>query len=325
VDGQRASRANLTADAITAAATSALRGTIATTIQQGENGVGVRVQSARAADAAKTKTDLGEILPNVPIAAPGNPAVPLSSVATLSTAPGSPQITRENQQQMVAVTARLEGRDLGSGVRDVQARLRQQLLLPAGYRIEFGGLYASQQQSFAQLSTVLLLAVLLVSTMLLIQLRSFRQSFALLIAAILSLSGVIVGLYVTGTALNLSSFTGAIMVVGIITEDGIVFFDVVNNLRRARPEDSVVQTVMEARRLRLRPILMTIVAAILALVPLALGVGAGAAMQKPLAIAVIGGLIASTVFTLLVAPTVYIAIDEAVGHRPEHHPADGMA
>jgi len=303
VDGERAARAGLTTEAVTSAATSALRGTVATTVQQGETGVAVRVRAANAA------AENIETLPDLPLSVPGGgPPVPLRSVAELAVAPGSPEITRENQQQMVAVTARLEGRDLGSGVRDVRARLAK-LALPPGYRIEYGGLYASQQQSFAQLATVLLVAILLVSTLLLLQLRSFRQAFALLIAAILSLSGVLLGLFVTRTPLNISSFTGAIMVVGIVTEDGIVFFDVVNHLRRLHPGQSLVDIVLEARRLRLRPILMTILAAILALFPLALGIGAGAAMQKPLALAVIGGLIASTVFTLLVAPTLFIATE----------------
>jgi multidrug efflux pump subunit AcrB len=303
VDGRRAALAGLTTDTVTAAATAALRGTVSTTVQQGEVTVPVRVRAEGAGGASV------EALPDVPVFVPGGGlSVPLRSVATLTIAPGSPQITRENQQQMVAVTARLEGRDLGSGVKDVQARIAKELTLPSGYRIEYGGLYASQQQSFAQLATVLLMAILLVSTMLLLLLRSFRQAFALLIAAILSLSGVLLGLYLTHTPLNLSSFTGAIMVVGIVTEDGIVFFDVVNHLRRLHPDASLVDIVLESRRLRLRPILMTILAAILALFPLALGIGAGAAMQKPLAIAVIGGLIASTVFTLLVAPTLYVAL-----------------
>jgi multidrug efflux pump subunit AcrB len=257
-----------------------------------------------------------ESLPDLPLSVPGGgPAVPLRSVASLSLAPGSPQITRENQQQMVAVTARLEGRDLGGGVRDVQARLAKGLPLPAGYRIEYGGLYASQQQSFTQLARVLLVAILLVGTMLLLQLRSFRQTFALLLASVLSLSGVLLGLFLTETPLNISSFTGAIMVIGIVTEDGIVFFDVVNQLRRLHPEKSLVDIVLESRRLRLRPILMTILAAILALFPLALGIGAGAAMQKPLAIAVIGGLAASTLFTLIVAPVVFIALERGAAGR----------
>ena len=310
VDGAQAARAGLSTDTITSAATAALRGTVATTMQQGETGIPVRVRSS--------DTTAGEVqtLPDLPLAAPGaaggggvSGTVPLRSVASLTVAPGSPQITRENQQLMVAVTARLEGRDLGSGVRDVQARLAKQLPLPSGYRIEYGGLYASQQQSFAELAGILVIAVVLVSTMLLLLLRSFRQAFALLLAALLSLSGVLLALFLTHTPLNLSSFTGAVMIIGIVTEDGIVFFDVVNHLRRLHPEQSLVEIVLESRRLRLRPILMTILAAILALLPLALGIGAGSAMQKPLAIAVIGGLAASTVFTLIVAPVLFIAME----------------
>jgi len=231
--------------------------------------------------------------------------VPLNAVATLATQPGTPQVTRENQQQMVAVTARLEGRDLGSGVRDVQARLARSLPLPPGYRIEYGGLFASQQQSFAELSTVLLLAVLFVSTLLLVQFRSFRQTLALLAAAVFSLSGVLLGLWLTHTPLNISSFTGAIMIVGIVTENGIVLFDFVNHLRREQPDRPLTDVLAEAGRMRLRPILMTTLGAILALSPLALGLGAGAAMQKPLAVAVIGGLSISMLFTLLVAPTLF--------------------
>lgn len=306
VDSRRASQAGLTTDAITNAATSALRGSVATTIQQGEVSIDVRVQAATSLGGVDQNTLAS--LPDIPIAVPGVPPVSLRSVADIAVLPGTPQINRENQQQMVAITARLEGRDLGSGVREVKESLQKDFKLPPGYRIEYGGLYASQQESFAQLASILLLAVLLVSTMLLILLRSFRQTFVLLLAAILSLGGVIAALYVTHTPLNISSFTGAIMVVGIVTEDGIVFFDVVNQLRRLIPDRPIIETVMEARRLRLRPILMTILAAILALLPLAQGVGAGAAMQKPLSIAVIGGLIASTIFTLLVAPTFYVSL-----------------
>jgi len=224
----------------------------------------------------------------------------------LSLRPGTPLITRQDQQQMVAVTARLEGVDLGTGVRDVQARLSKGLKLPPGYRIEYGGLYASQQESFAQLGTVLGLAFLLVTTLLVIQFRSFRQSLALFIAAILSLFGVLLGLFVTSTPLNISSFTGAIMIVGIVTENGIVLFDFFNQRREREPDRPLIDLVAEAGQMRLRPILMTTLAAILALFPLALGLGAGAAMQKPLAIAVIGGLSVSMLFTLVVAPVLYV-------------------
>ncbi len=313
VDGQRAARAGLTTQAVTAAAEAALRGTVATTVQQGEEGVAVRVRGAR------ENTGLSaDALPDVPIASPalaaasGNTAlpnggtVPLRSVANLESALGTPLITREDQAQRVAVTARLEGVDLGTGVRTVRSRLERGLKLPPGYRIEYGGLYASQQESFAQLGTVLGLAFLLVTTLLVIQFRSFRQSLALFIAAILSLFGVLLGLWVTKTPLNISSFTGAIMIVGIVTENGIVLFDFVNQQRKKYPDRALLELVAEAGQLRLRPILMTTLAAILALFPLALGLGAGAAMQKPLAVAVIGGLSVSTLFTLVVAPVLWV-------------------
>jgi len=311
VDGERAARYGLSTQAVTSAAEAALRGTVATTIQQGEEGIGVRVRGERSSEALDSQS-----LPDVPIAAPalasvssGLPnggTVPLSSVATLSPHAGTPQITRQDQQQMVAVTARLEGVDLGTGVRDVQARLGRDLKLPPGYRVEYGGLYASQQESFAQLGTVLGLAFLLVTTLLVVQFRSFRQSLALFIAAILSLFGVLLGLFVTKTPLNISSFTGAIMIVGIVTENGIVLFDFFNQRREKQPDTPLLELVAEAGQMRLRPILMTTLAAILALFPLALGLGAGAAMQKPLAIAVIGGLSVSMLFTLVVAPVLFV-------------------
>lgn len=319
VDSQRASRFGLTTAAVTAAAMAALNGTVATTVQQGEEGIDVRVA------AAHVPGDITpDSLPNVPIAAPSlaagaftaSPAggtVPLGSIAALSPEPGTPLINRENQQQRVAVTARLEGRDLGSAVKDVQARLAKGLTLPPSYRIEYGGLYASQQDSFGQLAVVLVLAVCLVSTLLVIQFRSFRQAFALFAAAILSLFGVLLGLFLTRTPLNISSFTGAIMIVGIVTENGIVLFDFFNHQRRAGPKRPVAELMVEAARMRLRPILMTTVGAILALLPLALGLGAGAAMQRPLAVAVIGGLSVSTLFTLIVAPVLFVSMERTHG------------
>jgi CzcA family heavy metal efflux pump len=318
VDGARASRYGLTVDAVTSAAQAALRGSVATTLQQGEEGIDVRVR------AAGVSHDLDpQSLPDVSIAAPAllsatsstrnGGTVPLRSLATLELQPGTPLITRENQQQMVAVTARLEGRDLGSGVRDVQNQLAQKLKLPPGYRLEYGGLYASQQESFAQLGTVLLLAFLLVTTLLVVQFRSFRQALALFFAAILSLFGVLLGLFVTKTPLNISSFTGAIMIVGVVTENGIVLFDFFNQLREREPHRPLIELMAEAGQARLRPILMTTMGAILALFPLALGLGAGAAMQKPLAVAVIGGLSVSTLFTLIVAPVLYVASENLRG------------
>ncbi len=150
--------------------------------------------------------------------------------------------------------------------------------------------------------------MLLVFTLLTFQFRSVRQATALLVAAVLSLFGVLLALTLTKTPLNISSFTGSIMIIGIITENGIVLFDFFNRLHEAEPDGDVSALMARAGRERLRPILMTTLGAILALLPLALGLGAGAALQKPLAIAVIGGLTVSTVFTLLVAPVLFVTL-----------------
>jgi multidrug efflux pump subunit AcrB len=305
VDTQRAQRYGLTADDITQAAQSALQGTEPTHVQQGEEAVGVRVQLAHPGQT------LGpSLLPQIPVASPvTNGNVPLSEVAKVEVLPGDPQVTRENQRQMIAVTARLSGRDLGSATADIQRLIKQQIKLPTGYEIEYGGLYASQQQSFSELGTALGIAVLFVFTLLVFQFRAIRQAVALLMAALLSLLGVLLALKLTGTQLNISSFTGAIMIVGIITENGIVLFDFFNRLRAEDPKGDLAALMARAGTERLRPILMTTIGAILALLPLALGLGAGAALQKPLAIAVVGGLLVSTLFTLIVAPVIYVVLE----------------
>ena len=312
VDTVRAQRYGLMADDITTAANAAVQGVEPTAIQEGEEPVGVRVQIG-----TKNAVNDPNLLSGVPIGSPvTGGVVPLSAVADLQTRPGTPQITRENQRQMVAVTAGLQGRDLGSAVHDVQARISKNVKLPPGYTIEYGGLYASQQESFAQLATVLLLAVLFVFTLLVVQFRSFRESVALFLAAVLSLSGVLLALLVTKTPLNISSFTGAILIVGIVTENGIVLFDYFNHLWHEQPERPLADVMLDAGRQRLRPILMTTLGAILALFPLALGIGAGAAMQKPLAIAVIGGLCVSTLFTLIAAPVLFVTMESWTQRKP---------
>ena len=306
VDTEKAQRYGLTTDDVTQAAQAALLGVEPTHVQQGEETVGVRVLLDSGGGATLDETGL----PNIPIASPvsgGN--VALGQIAGIVRQPGTPQVTRENQRQMIAVTAGLSGRDLGSATADIQRRIARQVVLPAGYSIEYGGLYASQQQSFAELSLVLVVAIVFVFTLLVFQFHSLRQALALLLAAILSLFGVLLALFVTHTQLNISSFTGAIMIVGIITENGIVLFDFFNHLRRENPHGDTAQLLASAGEQRLRPILMTTIGAILALLPLALGLGAGAALQKPLAIAVIGGLSVSVFFTLLVAPILFVTME----------------
>ncbi len=312
IDTQAAQRYGLTTDDVTQAVQSALQGTEPTQVQQGEESVGVRVVQTHPGQSL----DAG-LLPHILVASPvtgGN--VPVSEVAAVQNLPGSAQFTRENQRGMIAVTAGLAGRDLGSATQDIQARIARGVTLPPGYSVEYGGLYASQQQSFAELGVTLLITMLLVFTLLVFQFHSLRQAAALLVAAVLSLFGVLLALTLTKTPLNISSFTGAIMIIGIITENGIVLFDFFSSLRRASPGQPLAALMAEAGEKRLRPILMTTIGAILALLPLALGLGAGAALQKPLAIAVIGGLTVSTLFTLIVAPVLYVALESVKPSRP---------
>lgn len=306
VDSVRASRFGLSTNAVTAAATAALQGTIATWVQQGEQALGVRVRAARPSEFIDPLT-----LPDLLLPAPGAQqphTVRLNDVASITTLPGQAQITRENQQPMVAVTARLEARDLGSTVHEIQQKLAR-FPLPAGYRIEYGGLYASQQQSFAQLAMVLVLAIMLISSLLLIQFRSFSQVIALMVASVFSQAGVFLALLVTGIPLNISSMTGAIMIIGVITENGVFMFDTYNTLHEGNMDADIEEHLVEAGQHRLRPILMTKIGAILAMLPLALGFGAGAAMQQPLAVAVIGGLCVATFLTLLVAPSLFVILE----------------
>jgi len=305
VNTEQAQRYGLTADDVTQAATAALQGVEPTRVQQGEEAVGVRVVLAHPGQALDQS-----LLPDILVASPVTGGdVPVSEIASVQRLPGASQVTREDQRQMISVTASLKDRDLGSATSDIQAQVKKQVTLPPGYSLEYGGLYASQQQSFGELGTTLLITMLLVFTFLVFQFRSVRQAVALLLAAILSLFGVLLALTLTKTPLNISSFTGAIMIIGIITENGIVLFDFYNHLRREHPDRPVAAVMAEAGEKRLRPILMTTIGAILALMPLALGLGAGAALQKPLAVAVIGGLSVSTLFTLLVAPVLYVSLE----------------
>jgi len=303
VDPVRAAEAGLSTDTITAAVTAALDGTDVGAVLKGEILEPIQVKYP---GPPEPELD-AQMLAAMPILNPSGQPVPLASVATVGVEPGLPDLNRENQRLMDSVTARLEGIDLGTGVKEVKAKLAD-LLLPPGYTIEYGGLYKSQQQSFHDLAVTLALAILFVVSVLIIAFRSFRVVAALLGAAILSLSGVVMALAITGTPLNISSFTGAIMIVGIVTENGVLLFDELQRLQRAGTTLSTEDLLHVAGKARLRPILMTTFAAILALLPLSFGIGAGAAMQKPLAVAVIGGLTLSMLFTLILAPVIYASL-----------------
>ena len=226
----------------------------------------------------------------------------LGSLATITQLPGQTEIRRENLQRDVAVTARLEGRDLGSGITAVKQAVNN-LHLPSSIRVEYGGTYQEQQKSFHDLIFVLILAILLVFIVLLFEFRTFAAPLAILSSALLSTSGVFIALLITRTTFNVSSFMGMIMVIGIVAKNGILLLDADQKLRGQGT--SAHDAMMQASRRRLRPIVMTAMATIAGMLPLAFALGAGSQMLQPLAIAVIGGVLISMVLSLIITPAVH--------------------
>jgi multidrug efflux pump subunit AcrB len=200
------------------------------------------------------------------------------------------------------VTARLEGTDLGSGMRAVMKTV-DGLHLPANIRVLYGGTYEQQQKTFRDLVFVFILAILLVFIVLLFEFRTFAAPIAILASALLSTSGVFIALLITGTTFNVSSFMGMIMVIGIVAKNGILLLDADQKFRKlgVSPEDAMLQ----ASRRRLRPIVMTAMATVAGMLPLAFALGAGSQMLQPLAIAVIGGILISMVLSLVITPAVH--------------------
>lgn len=202
---------------------------------------------------------------------------------------------------MGVVTARLEGRDLGSVMKDIQREVAAKISLPQGYSVSYGGAYADQQQSFQELLIILITASLLVFGVILFLFRDFRVALVILLVSVLGISGSYLGLYLTGTPLNVGSYTGLIMIVGIIGENAIFTFW---QFRESyRDSGDVDQAIIYSISTRLRPKLMTALGAIIALTPIALGIGTGAQLHQPLAIAVIGGFIIALPLLLIVLPS----------------------
>jgi multidrug efflux pump subunit AcrB len=237
----------------------------------------------------------------------------LGSLAAVVESPGQTEIRRENLQRDVAITARLDGRGLGSGMADVQKTVAG-LHLPAGIRVEYGGQYEEQRRNFHDLVIVLILAVLLLFIVLLFEFGAFAAPVAILSSALLSTSGVFIALLLTRTTFNISSFMGMIMVIGIVAKNGILLLDADQKMRALglAPEDAMLQ----AARRRLRPIVMTALATVAGMLPLAFAIGAGSQMLQPLAIAVIGGVLISMILSLVITPAVHFFMsgkDESPG------------
>ena len=235
------------------------------------------------------------------IALPNGSVRPLPFFAAIDVVPGEVELRREDLKSVAVVTARLDGRDLGSAIQDIRQRVGQQLALPPGYVVQYGGAYAEQQSSFRELLLILLTASLLVFTVLLFLFREWLVSLLVLFVSVLGISGCLLGLFFAGIPLNVSSYTGIIMIVGIIAENAI--FTVHQFYESLRETGDVDTAIRYAIALRIRPKLMTALGAILALSPLALGIGLGAQMQQPLAVAVIGGFVVALPLLLFVLPT----------------------
>ena len=229
----------------------------------------------------------------------------LGSMTAITQLPPQNEIRRENLQRLVVVTARLEGTDLGTAVKLVRQRV-EAMHLPASVRVEYGGTYQEQQKSFAELGRVLVLALVLVFGVLLTEFRNFAAPVAILTSSVLSIAGVVGALLITRTTFNVSSFMGLIMVIGIVAKNGILLLDA-DARYRAEGADPRAAMLHAAQR-RLRPILMTALAAITGMLPLALALGQGSQMLQPLAISVIGGLFISMVLSLVVTPVVYLLL-----------------
>jgi len=227
--------------------------------------------------------------------------IPITTVATIRVNGGDAEIQRENLQSMGVITGRLENRDLGSTMKEIQQKVASQIVLPQGYHIEYGGAYAEQQQSFHELLIILLTASMLVFSVILFLFRNFLIALLILILAMLGISGSYLALYITNTPLNVGSYTGLIMIVGIIGENAI--FTYLQFRESLKENKNVDESIVYSISTRLRPKLMTALGAIIALMPLALGIGTGAQLHQPLAIAVIGGFIIALPLLLIVLPS----------------------
>jgi CzcA family heavy metal efflux pump len=294
IDPTRVAKAGFTPEQLSTQLADGLLGDVATQMRRADRLIDLRV---RYPDQYRFNP---EWIREYPLVAPSGAIVPLSAAADVIAVEGSARLFRQDLKQMVPITARLEGRDLGGGIADVKSVLDGERF-PVGYSWQLGGQYESQQASFRSLILVLSVAALLVFGLLVAQFRRFTAALVILSAAPLSLVGAFGLLLLTRTPLNVSSFMGLILLVGLIVKNGIILVDYADRLYDDGADKR--EALVRAGTIRLRPIVMTTLCTLFGLLPLALGLGSGAELQKPLAIAVIGGLLVSTIVTLVFVPT----------------------
>ena len=298
VNAREAARFDLTTQAVASAVEPAITGTVAGQIRVGDRMYDLRIF-------APTDGPLSSLQIRAGPASTG--LVPLSALASISTGAPEAEINRENLRTYVGVTARLSGRDLGSAMTEIRQRIARDVQLAPGMRIDYGGLYEQQQQSFRGLFYVLLAGLLLVSVVVLFEFADWRAPVVTTLCAMAGLAGVLGALLLTGQTLNISSYVGAIMMVGIVGENAIfVIHEAQLALKSGIP---VHEAWAEAAHRRLRPVAMTILATAFALAPLAFGLGQGSQLMQPLAIAVIGGFVLSGLIVLLLLPGLYRLLD----------------
>jgi CzcA family heavy metal efflux pump len=297
VDPVRASQAGFDVKDIADLEATILDGRLASNMIRGDRLIGLRVRYPY-----EDRSGFN-MLESQLITSPSGQTVPLSSIAHGEIEEGQTEIRRENLRNLAAVTAHLEDRDLGSAMEEIRTRLPKEVRIPPGTEIEYGGLYQIQRESFAGLTRVLLMSMLLIFIILVFEFRSFSHPIAILIATVLCSSGTLLALYITHTTLNIASFMGAIMVIGIVHKNGILMLDSERHFTSLG--HPLQHAIFLAGRRRLRPILMTALATIFGMLPLAIGVGSGAQLLQPLAIAVIGGVAVSMLLSLVITPVLF--------------------
>ncbi|MFA9454210.1 MAG: efflux RND transporter permease subunit, partial [Candidatus Aminicenantaceae bacterium] len=309
IDRGRASRLGLTVGQIGNAVQTASLGQVATRYREGDEETDVRVRFEE-----RFRSDL-EGIRNIPIMTPMGVMVRLDQVATITRAEGPIRITRENQARIVTVGANIVGRDLNSIMEDVIEKTTDiQRNLPSGYFLEFGGQYQEMQSAFLIMIGVLALAILLVYMIMASQFESFKHPLVIMFTIPLSLIGVVMGLLVTNMTVSLVSLIGFVMLAGIAVNNGIVMVDYINQLIQRGVEKK--EAILQACSVRLRPVLITALTTIIGMVPMAISTSAGSEMRAPMAVTVIGGLVATTILTLFVVPIIYSLFDR-VSFKPQ--------
>ncbi|MBD3413238.1 MAG: MMPL family transporter [Candidatus Aminicenantes bacterium] len=298
IDREEAARMGLMVAQIANTVQTVSLGTVATKYREGDDEFDVKVRFEE-----KYRDDLDDIK-NIPLMTPANTVIKLSQVATIEEGVGPTEISRENQGRLVTISANIAGRDLGSIMEDIKDTLTGlENSLPAGYFLEYGGQYEDMQEAFLIIIGVFVLASLLVYMIMASQFESFLHPLVIMFTIPLGVIGVIFGLLVTGNTISLISLIGFIILGGIAVNNGIVMVDYINQLRRKGTKDE--EAILKGCSVRLRPVLITALTTMIGMLPMAISTSAGSEMRAPMAIAVIGGLFATTLLTLFVIPIMY--------------------